>query len=61
MTVFEVVGITSWIDWAERGKPERLGMFTTREKAESRIEKIKEDRDWKMDWSDFEINEVEVE
>ena len=61
MTVFELIGITSWTDWASRGNPERLGMFTTREKAEAKIEKIKARSEWRMDWSDFKINEVEVE
>ena len=61
MTIYEVIGMTSWIDWAESGKPERLGVFTSRERAEAKIEKIKERSDWKMEWSDFDINEVEVE
>ena len=61
MTVFELVGLTSWIDWATGGKPERLGLFSTMEKAEAKIALIKADKVWKMEWSDFDINEVKVE
>ncbi|MGA1292488.1 MAG: hypothetical protein ACO3X4_05565 [Pelagibacteraceae bacterium] len=60
MTVFELVGLTAWIDWASRGTPERLGLFTSREKAEAKIAEIKSRSDWRMEWSDFDINEVEV-
>jgi hypothetical protein len=60
MTVFELVGLTAWIDWADRGTPERLGVFTSREKAEAKIEEIKTRKNWRMEWSDFDINELEV-
>jgi hypothetical protein len=60
MTVFELVGLTAWIDWESRGTPERLGLFTSREKAEAKIAEIKSRSDWRMEWSDFDINEVEV-
>jgi hypothetical protein len=60
MTVFELVGLTAWIDWESRGTPEQLGLFTSREKAEAKIAEIKSRSDWRMEWSDFDINEVEV-
>jgi hypothetical protein len=60
MTVFELIGTSAWIDWAYRPEPTRIGLYSTREKAEVKIEEIKRDKNWKMGWSDFRINEVEV-
>lgn len=60
MIVFELIGTSAWIDWASRGKPSRIGIFSTREKAEAKIKEIKKYKHWKMDWSSFDIYEVEV-
>jgi hypothetical protein len=60
MTVFELLGTSAGIDWASRGDQRRLGLFSTAEKAEAKIEEIKKNKEWKMDWSSFRIVEVEV-
>jgi len=60
MTVFELIGTSAWIDWASRGQPSRIGLFSTREKAKAMIEEIKQDKNWKMSWSSLDIHEVEV-
>lgn len=62
MTVFELIGIAAAIDWASAPSTrQRLGLFSTREKAEARIVKIKENPEWRMDWDGFEIKEMEIE
>ena len=61
MTVFQLNGWTARIDWASTSERKSLGLFSSREKAQARIEDIKLDRNWHMDWSGFEISEVEVE
>jgi len=60
MTVFELVGTSACIDWASRAEPNRIGLYSNREKAEAKIKEIKKDKHWKMDWSSFNIYEVEV-
>jgi hypothetical protein len=60
MTVFELIGTSAWIDWASRGQPIRIGLFSTREKAEAKIKEIKRDKRWKMSWSSLDIHVVEV-
>ena len=60
MTVFELIGTSGWIDWASRGAPTRIGLYSTREKAEAEIKEIKRDKHWKMSWSSLDIYEVEV-
>lgn len=60
MTVFELIGTSAWIDWSSRGSKSRLGMFSTREKAEAKITELKSTKDWNMDWEEFNIIEVEV-
>ena len=61
MTIFEVVADSAWNDWASRSSPTRIGLFTTRDKAEAKIKEMKRDKEWKMSWSDIRINEVKVE
>jgi hypothetical protein len=61
MTVFEVVADSAWNDWASRSNPTRIGLFTSRDKAEAKIKEMKRDKEWKMSWSGIGINEVEVE
>ena len=61
MTIFEVVADSAWNDWASRSGPRRIGLFTTRDKAEAKIKEMKRDKEWKMSWSDIRINEVNVE
>ena len=61
MTIFEVVADSAWIDWGHRGTQTRIGLFSTRDKAEAKIKEMKRDKEWKMSWSDIRINEVNVE
>jgi hypothetical protein len=61
MTIFELIGVTARIDWASTTEKRQLGLFTSREKAESRIKKIKEDKEWSMCWDSFEIKELELD
>lgn len=62
MIVYELIGNTAWIDLADRPKPMRIGIYTTREKAAAEAESIKQkNSNWRMDWENFEINEVLVE
>lgn len=61
MTVFELLGTSAWLRWASRSGEDRLGLFSTLEKAEAKIEEIKKDKNWKMSWDSFRIVEVKVE
>jgi hypothetical protein len=60
MTVFELIGTGAWVDWGSRGTETRLGLFSTVEKAEAKIEEMKKDKEWKMRWDSFRIVEIEV-
>lgn len=60
MTVFELLATSAWIDWAYRSGEDRIGLFSTVEKAEAKIKEIKKDKEWKMSWNSFRIVEVEV-
>ena len=60
MTVFELIGTGAWIDWGSRGVEKRIGLFSTAEKAEGKINEIKNDKNWKMSWDSFRIVEIEV-
>jgi hypothetical protein len=60
MTVFELLGTSAWIDWASRGSETRIGLFSTAEKAEGKIEEMKTNKEWKMSWDSFRVVEVEV-
>jgi len=60
MIVFEVIGLTSQVDWASIGEPKSLGLFSTADKAEAFISSLKEQKDWRMDWNRFDIKEREV-
>ena len=42
MIVYEVIGWTARIDWADTPREIRLHFFSTHEKAEAHIEKLKE-------------------
>lgn len=61
MTVFELIGTGAWIDWGSRGAKTHLGLFSTAEKAEAKIQEIKQDKEWKMRWDSFRVIEVEVQ
>ena len=61
MTIFEVVANSAWIDWASRSNPTRIGLFTTRDKAEEKIKEMKRDKEWKMSWSAIDVHELNVE
>jgi len=61
MKVYELIATSAWIDWASRGQPTRIGLFSNREKAEAKISEMKKDKEWKMSWSSFDIHEVGVE
>lgn len=60
MTVFELLAKNASNDWASRGSESRIGLFSTSEKAEEKIEEIKQEINWRMDWSSFRIVKVEV-
>lgn len=60
MTVFELLGQEAMIDWSSRPAKRRIGLFTTAAKAEAEIENIKKIQNWRMDWDQFHIVEVEV-
>lgn len=61
MTVYELIATSASNDWASRGEDSRIGFYTTRDKAEARIEEIKKDKEWRMSWAAFNIREVTVE
>ena len=61
MTVFELLGSSARVDWASRSGEDRLGLFSTIEKAEAKIKEIKKDKNWKMSWNSFRIIEVNVQ
>lgn len=61
MTVYELIGRTASIDWATRSSPTRIGLFSSRKKAEARVQELKLNEEWKMDWDGFGINKVYVE
>lgn len=61
MTVFELLGLEAMIDWSTRTTKKRIGLFSTVEKAEAKIEEIKKTPNWRMDWDRFDIVEVKVE
>jgi hypothetical protein len=60
MTVFELLGTSAWIDWASRGSETRIGLFSSAEKAETKINEMKKDKEWKMSWSSFRVVKIEV-
>ena len=60
MIIFELIGHTAAIDWGDRSMPVRIALFSTREKAEEHIEKIKAYANWRMDWDKFSITELTV-
>jgi hypothetical protein len=60
MQVFELMGTAASDDWASRGVEKRLGLFSSAQKAEDKIESIKQGKEWKMDWSSFRVVESEV-
>ena len=60
MTVFELLATSAWIDWASRGSETRIGLFSTAEKAESKIKEMKKDKEWKMSWDSFRVIPVNV-
>lgn len=60
MTVFELLATSAWIDWGSRRPETRIGLFTTVEKAEAKIEEIKADKEWHMSWDSFRVVPVIV-
>ena len=61
MIIFEVVADSAWNDWGNRGTQTRIGLFSTRDKAEAKIKDMKRDKEWKMSWSAINIHELNVE
>ena len=61
MIIFEVVADSAWNDWGHRGTQTRIGLFSTRDKAEAKIKDMKRDKEWKMSWSAINIHELNVE
>jgi hypothetical protein len=60
MKIFQVKAWSARIDWASTAHECDLGFFMSRESAEKMIRKIKRQKGWRMDWSAFQIWEVEV-
>lgn len=60
MTVFELLAMSAWNDWASRDGETRIGLFSTVEKAEAKIKEMKKDKEWKMSWSSFRVVPVMV-
>lgn len=60
MIVFELLGKEAMIDWTSPITKRRIGLFSTMEKAEAKVEEIKQSKEWQMDWDRFDIVEVEV-
>ena len=60
MTVFELLATSAWIDWGQRGRETRMGLFSTAEKAEEKIKEIKQNKEWKMSWDSFRVVPVNV-
>jgi len=61
MTVFELMATSAWNDWASRGSDTRIGLFSTAEKAEAKIKEIKKNKEWRMSWTSFRVDEVKVQ
>jgi hypothetical protein len=61
MTVFELLATSAWNDWTSRGDETHIGLFSSAEKAESKIKEIKKNEEWKMSWSPFRVNAVKVQ
>lgn len=60
MTVFELLGKEATNDWANRGEEYRIGLYSTAKKAAAKIEAIKQEKSWHMDWDSFRVVPVEV-
>jgi hypothetical protein len=60
MIIFKVSGWTNPIDWAASSVQTDLGFFMSRKGAENKIKAMKKIKNWKYDWTDFQIREVEV-
>jgi hypothetical protein len=60
LIIYKVTGWSNPLDWASTSKPAGLGYFMTRKGAEAKVELMKDHKDWRYHWSDFEIQEVEV-
>jgi hypothetical protein len=60
MTVFELLAREATNTWASRGSETRIGLYSTAEKAEAKIEEIKQEKSWYMDWESFRVVPVEV-
>jgi hypothetical protein len=60
MLVYRVVGRTAPLDWASMAEDKDLGLFKTKKAAQSKIDKLYEDKYWPMDWAGFFIEKVKV-
>jgi hypothetical protein len=60
MVVYELSGTEASNDWASRGQTVRIGLYSTPEKAQAKIDSIKKDKRWRMDWTEFTVSPVEV-
>ncbi len=60
MIVFELLAKEATNDWATRGTETRIGLYSTVERAATKIEEIKEEQHWRMDWDSFRVVPVEV-
>ena len=60
MIVFELLAKEATNDWATRGTETRIGLYSTAERAAAKIEAIKSEHAWHMDWDSFRVVPVEV-
>lgn len=60
MFVYRVIGRTAPFDWASMAEDKDLGLFRTMKAAQSKIDRLYEDKSWRMTWAGFTIEEVKV-
>lgn len=60
ITIYQVVARTKPMDWAEMPRWQTIDFYQTRESAEAKIATMKAERDWYMDYSGADIEEIEV-
>jgi hypothetical protein len=61
MTVYEIVGIEQYTDFAGRNREASIGLYDSKQKALEVIGKLKAEEDWDDVWVDFEVEERLVE
>lgn len=60
LTIYKVMVRTNPIDWAEPAQWLDIEFYQSLASAEAKIAEMKADRDWHMNFSGYEIVELEV-